>query len=81
MLSIDNTYNEADVREFDARIRCWLKGARPEYVVEHKIDGVSVTLLYEKGRLTLGATRGDGHRGDDVTHNVAARSGTSLCGS
>lgn len=70
MLSIDNTYNEADVREFDARVRRWLKGARPEYVVEHKIDGVSVTLLYEKGRLTLGATRGDGHRGDDITHNV-----------
>lgn len=70
MLSIDNTYNEADVREFDARVRRRLDRARPEYVVEHKIDGVSVALLYERGRLTLGATRGDGHRGDDITHNV-----------
>src|SRR6185437_12816116 len=43
MLSIDNTYNEVDVREFDARVRRRLEGARPEYVVEHKIDGVSVT--------------------------------------
>jgi DNA ligase (NAD+) len=50
MLSIDNTYNEADLREFDARTRRRLKSEKPEYVVEQKIDGVSVTLLYEKGR-------------------------------
>jgi DNA ligase (NAD+) len=70
MLSIDNTYNEADLREFDARVRRLLKGDKPGYVVEHKIDGVSVTLLYEKGMLRLGATRGDGTRGDDITHNL-----------
>jgi DNA ligase (NAD+) len=70
MLSIDNTYNEQDLREFDARIRRLLKGDRPQYMVEQKIDGVSVTLLYENGRFTLGATRGDGYRGDDITHNL-----------
>jgi DNA ligase (NAD+) len=70
MLSIDNTYNEEDLREFDTRTRRLLKGEKPAYVVEQKIDGVSVTLLYEKGQLTLGATRGDGSRGDDVTQNV-----------
>ena len=70
MLSIDNTYNEDNLREFDTRTRRLLKGEKPQYVVEQKIDGVSVTLLYEGGQLTLGATRGDGLRGDDVTHNV-----------
>jgi DNA ligase (NAD+) len=70
MLSIDNTYNEADLREFDARMRRWLRGAKPSYVVEQKIDGVSVTLLYERGRFALGATRGDGSQGDDITHNL-----------
>jgi DNA ligase (NAD+) len=70
MLSIDNTYKEADLREFDARVRRLLKGDKPRYVVEQKIDGVSVSLIYEKGRLTQGATRGDGVRGDDVTHNL-----------
>ncbi len=70
MLSIENTYNEADVREFDARIRRWLKGDEPSYIVEQKIDGVSASLLYENGRLTLGVTRGDGVRGDDITHNL-----------
>jgi DNA ligase (NAD+) len=70
MLSIDNTYSEGDLRAFDARVRRGLGGERPRYMVEQKVDGVSVTLLYEKGRLTLGATRGDGHTGDDITHNV-----------
>ncbi len=70
MLSIENTYNEADVREFDARIRKWLKGEEPSYIVEQKIDGVSASLTYEDGRFTLGVTRGDGVRGDDITHNL-----------
>jgi DNA ligase (NAD+) len=70
MLSIDNTYNEADLREFDNRVQRLLKGENPRYVVEQKIDGVSVSLLYEEGRLTRGATRGDGVNGDDITHNV-----------
>ena len=70
MLSIDNTYKEEELREFDARVRRWLKGEKQEYVVEQKIDGVSVSLLYEKGRFSLGATRGDGYRGDDITQNL-----------
>jgi DNA ligase (NAD+) len=70
MLSIENTYNEEEVREFDARIQRWLEGKNPSYVVEHKIDGVSASLLYEQGRFTLGLTRGDGARGDDITHNL-----------
>ena len=70
MLSIENTYNEAEVREFDARLRRWLEGGSPQYIVEHKIDGVSASLLYENGRFALGLTRGDGTRGDDITHNL-----------
>ncbi|MCS6978103.1 MAG: NAD-dependent DNA ligase LigA [Gemmatales bacterium] len=70
MLSIDNTYSEAELREFDHRVRKLLAGERPEYVVEQKVDGVSVALVYEKGRLVLGATRGDGITGDDITANV-----------
>src|SRR5438876_435206 len=70
MLSIDNTYNEKDLRAFDTRVRRGLGGDEPQYLVEQKVDGVSVTLLYQKGRLTLGATRGDGHTGDDITHNL-----------
>jgi DNA ligase (NAD+) len=70
MLSIENTYSPADLREFDARVRKLLKGASLRYLVEHKIDGVSVTLHYEKGVLTLAATRGDGEVGDDITANI-----------
>jgi DNA ligase (NAD+) len=70
MLSIENTYNEEEVREFDTRIRRLLQGDNPSYVVEHKIDGVSASLLYQNGRFTLGLTRGDGTRGDDITHNL-----------
>jgi DNA ligase (NAD+) len=70
MLSIENTYNEDEVREFDVRIRRLLEGNPLQYIVEHKIDGVSASLLYESGRFTLGLTRGDGARGDDITHNL-----------
>jgi len=70
MLSIENTYNEAEVREFDLRIRRLLEGNAPGYIVEHKIDGVSASLIYENGVFTLGLTRGDGTRGDDITHNL-----------
>ena len=70
MLSIENTYNETEVREFDTRVRRLLEGDAPRYVVEQKIDGVSASLLYEKGVFTLGLTRGDGTRGDDITHNL-----------
>lgn len=70
MLSIENTYSEEEVLEFDARIQRWLEGDKPRYVVEHKIDGVSASLHYQNGRFLLGLTRGDGTRGDDITHNL-----------
>jgi DNA ligase (NAD+) len=70
MLSIENTYNEEEVIEFDTRIQRLLQGEAPLYIVEHKIDGVSASLLYEKGRFALGLTRGDGTQGDDITHNL-----------
>jgi DNA ligase (NAD+) len=70
MLSIENTYSEEEVREFDVRIRRLLENEDPYYIVEHKIDGVSASLLYENGRFALGLTRGDGTRGDDITHNL-----------
>src|SRR5436309_2526453 len=70
MLSIDNTYNPDELREFDARVRKALGGEPVQYVVELKIDGVAMSLTYENGAFTVGATRGDGERGDDVTHNL-----------
>jgi DNA ligase (NAD+) len=70
MLSIDNTYNPDQLREWDRSIRKLLGGEAVTYVVELKIDGVAISLTYENGQLTAGATRGDGLRGDDVTHNL-----------
>ncbi|HJZ91819.1 MAG TPA: NAD-dependent DNA ligase LigA [Gemmataceae bacterium] len=70
MLSIDNTYNPTELREWDKTTRKLLGGETPCYVVELKIDGVAMSLTYENGLLTVGATRGDGERGDDVTHNL-----------
>ena len=70
MMSIDNTYNEAELRAFDERVRRGLEGEKYRYVLEPKIDGVAVNLRYESGALAVAATRGDGRRGDDVTHNV-----------
>lgn len=70
MLSIDNTYNDGEVRSFDERVRKALNGEEPQYVVELKIDGVSVSVRYEKGILIRAATRGDGTTGDDITANV-----------
>jgi len=71
MLSIENTYDFDEVREWDARVR---KGLTPgevvRYAVELKVDGVAVSLRFEGGRFVLGATRGDGERGDDVTANL-----------
>jgi DNA ligase (NAD+) len=71
MLSIDNTYSEADLRKFDQRLREAL-GVSFHYVVDPKIDGVACTMRYEKGQLVLAATRGDGRRGDDITVNARA---------
>ncbi len=70
MQSIDNTYNESELREFDARVKKALGSEGYSYVVEPKVDGVAVSLRYEKGRLVSAATRGDGVTGDDVTANV-----------
>src|SRR5262249_25000157 len=79
MLSIDNTYNAAELREFDKRVRKLLKGGEPvTYVVELKIDGVAISLTYERGLFTVGATRGDGEQGDDVTHNLKTINGLPL---
>jgi len=70
MLSIDNAYSLDELREWDARVKRGLGADSLEYEAELKIDGVSIDLLYEKGQLIRGATRGDGVRGDDVTPNV-----------
>lgn len=70
MLSIDNTYNEGDLRDFDGRVAKGLDGQPYDYIVDPKIDGVSATLRYESGRLVLGATRGNGKVGDDITANL-----------
>lgn len=78
MLSIENTYSEAELREFVARVRRLLGEEKVEFVVEHKIDGVSVAVVYEDGRLALGATRGDGETGDDITHNIRTVRGLPL---
>jgi DNA ligase (NAD+) len=69
MMSIDNTYSEAEVRAFDERVRKAL-GEPPEYVLEPKIDGTAVSLRYEDGTLVLAATRGRGNVGDDITVNA-----------
>jgi DNA ligase (NAD+) len=72
MLSLDNAYNEDELRAFDERVRKGggLGDQRVAYVAEMKIDGLSIALTYEDGRLVRGATRGDGSRGEDVTINV-----------
>ena len=71
MLSIGNTYNDEEIRDFDRRIRDLLGPDREyAYAVELKIDGVAVSLRYENGALALGATRGDGEQGDDITANL-----------
>src|SRR5690606_1191085 len=70
MLSIDNTYNEGELRQFDERVRKGLGGISPRYVAALKIDGGTLSLRYGQGVLVRAATRGDGRRGDDVTANV-----------
>ncbi len=70
MLSLDNAYSVDDIREFEARIARVLPGESFGYVCEPKVDGLGVALIYEKGRLVRGATRGDGRMGEDVTQNL-----------
>ncbi|NBC27173.1 MAG: NAD-dependent DNA ligase LigA [Bacteroidetes bacterium] len=70
LLSLDNTYNSEDLKDFDRRVRERLGDNKFTYAVELKFDGASVRLRYEDNHLTLGATRGDGERGDDITQNI-----------
>jgi DNA ligase (NAD+) len=74
MMSIDNTYDEAEVRAFDVRVRKGLgEGETIAYVVEPKVDGVAASLRFEKGAFVLAATRGDGRRGDDIPDVLEVR--------
>jgi len=70
MLSMDNTYSAQELKSFDERVRKNLNGKKYEYILELKIDGVSISLVYENGRFVRGATRGDGLNGDDVSANL-----------
>ncbi len=70
MMSLDNTYDEGDLRDFDQRVHKLLGSRRITYVVEPKVDGVSISVHYRRGKLLLGATRGDGATGDDITNNL-----------
>lgn len=68
MMSLSDVFSESEVIAFDERIK--KEGITPKYVCELKIDGLSVSLLYEKGKLVRAATRGDGTTGEDITHNA-----------
>jgi len=70
MLSLDNTYSFDEIRDWANRVNKGLGSENVEYVVELKIDGVSANLFYESGRFAVGATRGDGETGEDVTQNL-----------
>jgi DNA ligase (NAD+) len=70
MLSLGNAFDEADLRDFDRRVRQGVGHQKVTYVAELKIDGLAVSLTYENGQLVLGATRGDGTTGEDITQNI-----------
>jgi len=70
MQSLDNTYNEQELRDFDERVRKLLPDESYEYICELKFDGISLSFTYEDGILKQGVTRGDGSRGDVITENV-----------
>ncbi|MEW6659867.1 MAG: NAD-dependent DNA ligase LigA [Thermodesulfobacteriota bacterium] len=71
MISLEDAFSEKEAQEFDARIKRFLRAEGDfEYVVEPKMDGCAVELVYEQGRLTVGSTRGDGVRGENVTQNL-----------
>ena len=70
MMSLDNTYSQEEVREFVQRVAKLLPEEELEWTVEPKIDGVAVNLRYENGVFVVGATRGDGATGDDITVNL-----------
>jgi DNA ligase (NAD+) len=71
MMSLDNTYNEADLAEFVRRVRQGLPAAlTPSFCVEPKLDGGSIEVLYREGKLVQGSTRGDGQNGEEITQNL-----------
>ena len=70
MLSLNNVFGDEDARDFDRRVREVTEQETVEYMVEPKIDGLAVSLVYDQGQLIQGATRGDGETGEDVTRNV-----------
>ena len=70
MLSLDNTYSEEEVGVFYRRVEKLLPNEKVPVIVEPKVDGVAISLLYEEGRLKYAATRGDGTTGDDITQNI-----------
>ncbi|UPT75105.1 MAG: hypothetical protein M0D55_05165 [Elusimicrobiota bacterium] len=71
MLSLDNTYNETDIRAWNDRVVKNLPaGQTATYILEQKLDGLSCALTYEKGKFVRAATRGDGETGEDVTENA-----------
>ncbi len=70
MLSLDNTYSQGEVRDFVTRLQKLVPNETLEWTVEPKVDGVAVNLRYENGKLVVGATRGDGVTGDDITANL-----------
>jgi DNA ligase (NAD+) len=71
MLSLENAFSEDEAREFEDRVKRFLRTSEQlDYVVEPKMDGVAVELVYERGHLRVGSTRGDGYRGENVTQNL-----------
>jgi DNA ligase (NAD+) len=72
MLSLENAFSDEDVRDFDRRMRERLRVETVDYAAEPKLDGLAVSLTFERGRFTVGATRGDGATGEDVTLNLRA---------
>jgi DNA ligase (NAD+) len=70
MLSLSNTYSEDEIRDFDRRIQKSLENEQYRYVCELKFDGIAISLRYENSMFVRGTTRGDGTRGDDITHNL-----------
>lgn len=78
MLSIDNVYNEAELAEFGARVVKHIGPSPIAWLVEYKVDGVALSLIYENGVLARAVTRGDGRQGDDVTHNARTMRGVPL---
>ena len=70
MQSLNNTYSEEELREFLDRVAKNLHGQAAEFAIEPKVDGVAVSVRYEKGHLVQGLTRGDGEKGDDITENL-----------